>query len=185
MSKDINPNTIIRWITAIFILAVLILFGVFSIYAIHFYREPNPTDSRAAWGQFGDFIGGTSNPILALLTLTGLLLTTLLQVKQLQNSRKELDETRAMISQSNRAQEKAASELAKQALAGSQTSDLEAVKVLLEQYRIDLTSFESQNLVASDPRWSRVRQLKNREAALLNYIDLVYNRILPNHTKED
>ena len=180
MSEDLKPDTIIRWITAIFITAVLILLAVFLYSARIFSKTAPPQDLRAAFGQFGDFVGGTTNPILALLTLTGLLLTILLQVKQLQNSKHELEETRALVVQSNHAREYAASELAKQALASRQTSDLEAVKLLLVQYRSDLKQLESKDLVASDPRRQRIDQLRHRETSLLIYIDSVYDRILPN-----
>ena len=35
--------------------------------------------TKAAWGQLGDFLGGTLNPLISALTLIGLLFTVLLQ----------------------------------------------------------------------------------------------------------
>ena len=32
-------------------------------------------DAKAAWGQFGDFVGGTLNPLVSLLALVGLVFT--------------------------------------------------------------------------------------------------------------
>lgn len=36
-------------------------------------------NAKAAWGQFGDFVGGTLNPMVSLLALVGLVFTILLQ----------------------------------------------------------------------------------------------------------
>ena len=40
-------------------------------------------------GKFGDFFGGVLNPILTFLTFMGLLITIILQQKELQQSRRE------------------------------------------------------------------------------------------------
>ena len=178
MSKDIEPDTIIRWIVAILVLAFLVLALVFLAYASQFSKALPAQDARAAWGQFGDFIGGTSNPILAFLTLTGLLLTLLLQVKQLQNSRQELLDSRQLVVQSNESQARAASELSRQALSSKQSSDLAGVNLLLEQYRAELSHLRLQVSFASDPRQARIKELSLREARLLSYVDAVYDRIV-------
>jgi len=66
------------------------------------------TDQRAAWGQFGDYMGGVVNPLLSLLTLLALVATVALQRQQLQISRAELKATRKELKKSARAQRKAA-----------------------------------------------------------------------------
>jgi hypothetical protein len=50
---------------------------------------------QEVWGQFGDFIGGTVNPILSFLSLLALVFTVVLQTRQLENSRTELANSRA------------------------------------------------------------------------------------------
>jgi hypothetical protein len=45
---------------------------------------------QETWGQFGDFIGGTVNPLLSFLSLLALVFTVVLQTRQLENSREEL-----------------------------------------------------------------------------------------------
>lgn len=45
---------------------------------------------RAVWGQLGDFIGGTVNPVIGLLTLVGLAVTVWLQMRQLELTRQAL-----------------------------------------------------------------------------------------------
>lgn len=57
------------------------------------YRSFFPDDvdlEHARWGEFGDFLGGTLNPLFGLLGLLALLLTVLLQSRELSNSTKEL-----------------------------------------------------------------------------------------------
>jgi len=72
------------------------------------------TDARAAWGQFGDFMGGFVNPLLTLLTLLALIATVALQWRQLQTSRAELEATRDELKKTVRAQQDAAAALREQ-----------------------------------------------------------------------
>lgn len=48
------------------------------------------SDKADAWGQFGDFIGGTLNPTFSLLALLALLATFTLQIQEFKLSTKEL-----------------------------------------------------------------------------------------------
>jgi hypothetical protein len=178
MIRTLEPETVIRWIGAILVFAIIFLVIIVLIYVSHFSESAPPEDARAAWGQFGDFVGGTSNPVLALLTLTGVLITLILQIRQLQNSKQELFESRSLLAQSNKSQEQAAMELSKQALASRQSSDLAGVNLLLVQYRAEIGHLRSQGLAASDPLQSRIADLETRERELLRYIDAVYDRIL-------
>lgn len=73
------------------------------------------------WGTFGDFFGGTLNPILSFLSLTALLFTIVLQSRQAEMSKKELElsreeltETRKELARSASAHEKAEKIQAKQ-----------------------------------------------------------------------
>jgi hypothetical protein len=56
--------------------------------------EAKAPDARAHWGTYGDYIGGTVNPILSFLSLIALFVTILLQSRELKLSRMELEETR-------------------------------------------------------------------------------------------
>lgn len=44
--------------------------------------------SPEVWGQFGDFVGGVLNPILSFITVVILIITTIYQQKQYENSEK-------------------------------------------------------------------------------------------------
>lgn len=68
------------WILISAALATLLIFGLAVAFAIA-GKEP---------GQFGDFIGGTLNPILTFLTFVGLLITIVLQQSELKDTRIEL-----------------------------------------------------------------------------------------------
>ena len=47
------------------------------------------SEAKAAWGQLGDFLGGTLNPLISALTLIGLLFTVLLQQEAMIQMQKE------------------------------------------------------------------------------------------------
>lgn len=51
-------------------------------------------EAKAEWGQYGDYLGGVLNPILAFLSFGALAITLILQTKQVQLSRTELAEAR-------------------------------------------------------------------------------------------
>ncbi|SHG95871.1 hypothetical protein SAMN04488068_1983 [Hydrocarboniphaga daqingensis] len=95
---------VLAWIVAI---AVCILIGAFWLYLTNFGPAKLSTDP-AVWGQFGDFVGGAANPVIGLLTLIALVLTIVLQSKQLDLSTQELSETKAELRRSTEAQELAA-----------------------------------------------------------------------------
>jgi Putative phage abortive infection protein len=70
----------------IIIVSIVLLLGVGSFIA---YGARNPEKFKAL-GTWGDFVGGTLNPILTFLTVIGLLVTIHLQQRELRLTRKEL-----------------------------------------------------------------------------------------------
>ena len=72
----------------IFVVAIAALIVELYVYVRFFPGEIEADHSR--WGEFGDFLGGTLNPLFALLGLLALLLTIVLQSKELRLSTKEL-----------------------------------------------------------------------------------------------
>lgn len=78
--------------------------GIIMTYVIYvggfsFSKDP------AHWGQFGDYIGGTLNPLIGLASLTAIIYAVRLQIKQLTVSREELSATRIELEASRKAQE--------------------------------------------------------------------------------
>lgn len=83
---------LIKWLTWIFISAVAVVVAVFLFYILNFQGELTLDHER--WGTFGDFFGGTLNPILSFFALTALLLTIVLQNRELEATREEMAQSR-------------------------------------------------------------------------------------------
>ena len=73
-----------------FLVAAAVGLGVFVFAAYFLAFHDSLSSKQEVWGQFGDFVGGTLNPILSFLSLIALVFTVLVQVRQLDNSRDEL-----------------------------------------------------------------------------------------------
>jgi uncharacterized membrane protein len=87
--KHLTPDRMFWWISLIAAIATSVLAGAFFFYWLYFGgNEPskNPSD----WGPFGDFIGGVTNPIISFFALLSLLLTLVMQSKQLDATREQL-----------------------------------------------------------------------------------------------
>lgn len=63
----------------------------------------NTSDIRAAWGQLGDYFGGTLNPIFGFSSFVALLITILYQAKELNASTKELKNSATALAAQNKA----------------------------------------------------------------------------------
>lgn len=75
----------------LFIAAILAFVLVVIVYRQQFGSSLD--SEQAAWGQFGDYVGGILNPAFALLALFALFYTIILQVRELDETRKELQRT--------------------------------------------------------------------------------------------
>lgn len=64
--------------------ATVLILSVFSIYRFHFAGPV--IYSNDAWGTFGDYIGGTLNPLLSFLALIAIVKTMNIQKQELQKS---------------------------------------------------------------------------------------------------
>lgn len=67
------------FIFALTLLAYFLRFGPILGWFFEAEKAESVAAAQAAWGQFGDFIGGSLNPFLSALTLVGLVFTILLQ----------------------------------------------------------------------------------------------------------
>lgn len=92
---------------------ILISFGLFAFFCIvsvfgyygYIFQNFKIDASTEHFGQFGDFIGGTLNPILAFLSFMALLYTIRIQTDELKLSREELEATREELKGSRIAQQ--------------------------------------------------------------------------------
>jgi len=86
--SELDSNKLLSWIAWIFSFAVGAMALVFWLYFSNFHGEFSP--KHEVWGAFGDFVGGTLNTILSFLALIALLLTIILQNRELEATREEL-----------------------------------------------------------------------------------------------
>ncbi|MCT7537266.1 putative phage abortive infection protein [Aliarcobacter butzleri] len=92
---------------------ILISFGLFALFCIvsvfvyykYIFFDFKIDSNVEHFGQFGDFIGGTLNPILAFLSFMALLYTIKIQTDELKLSREELKATREELKGSRIAQQ--------------------------------------------------------------------------------
>lgn len=92
---------------------ILISFGLFALFCIvsvfgyygYIFSNFKIDSNVEHFGQFGDFIGGTLNPILAFLSFMALLYTIKIQMDELKLSREELEATREELKGSRIAQQ--------------------------------------------------------------------------------
>jgi hypothetical protein len=90
MNTDSHPeprDKTITWTEYVVITGVLASALVVILYLCVFagHLSPDP----AAWGQFGDYFGGTLNPILGVLGLFGLYYTIQLQIKAIKDTQQQ------------------------------------------------------------------------------------------------
>lgn len=98
-----KANKVKQTLTLILTFALIVSLLVISFYFWQF--KGAISQSQEVWGQFGDFVGGSLNPILSLMGLIALLLTIVLQNEELQASREELTESRKQLKRTAAANE--------------------------------------------------------------------------------
>jgi hypothetical protein len=96
---DKSAKLYIKWAPR---LALTFVIVALSFYVIPRAEFPITTDPNY-WGTFGDFLGGTLNPLFGVLTLLGLMLTVWLQMETLDVQRKELKTSNEELAKSTEA----------------------------------------------------------------------------------
>jgi uncharacterized membrane protein len=95
------------------IIALAAIVLTFGLYFFNFHGAMS--DTPGDWGTFGDFVGGVLNPIFGFLSFTAVLITIILQNKEMNLTRQELELTRKEMERSASTQERAESALRLQA----------------------------------------------------------------------
>ena len=105
MDKGNKPNRLL-WVLGGIAVAAFIF--VLERYINNFKTFPIANDS-ATWGTFGDYLGGTLNPIISFLALIGLLYTIHQQAQEMKATREELkqaaEQQRQQVEQQSRQSE--------------------------------------------------------------------------------
>ena len=86
MDKGNKPNRLLWILGGAAVAAFLIILGLYIAY----FKNLSVTNDSATWGTFGDYLGGTLNPIISFLALIGLLYTIHQQAQEMQATREEL-----------------------------------------------------------------------------------------------
>ncbi len=86
-----KSSTVIRSLLIILGLSLLAMSIVLLVYWGQFGGELS--NRQETWGVFGDFVGGSLNPIFSLAGLVALLITIALQSQELEATRKELQKS--------------------------------------------------------------------------------------------
>lgn len=180
---SMSSDDLLRWISWVIVFAVGVLSAVFGGYVLFFGRNGVSNDP-AVWGQFGDFVGGTANPILSFLTLIALTLTIILQSRQLsissrelELSRNELELTRDELRRSAQAQELSEKALRAQADAADRSARLSGINFLLEHCRAEIQEMKKVTYMANDPRLARMSYLQKNERVLLTMLDAFFGEL--------
>jgi fumarate reductase subunit C len=180
---DMSSNDLLRWVSWVIVFAAGVLATVFGGYLI-FFGKKGVSDDPAVWGQFGDFVGGTANPVLSFLTLITLALTIILQSRQLsissrelELSRNELELTRDELRRSAQAQELSEKALRAQAEAADRSARLSGINFLLGHCKSELRDMKGIAYMSNDPRLVRMNELFEKERVLLAMLDAMFDEL--------
>lgn len=83
-----NLSGIPSWLKSLVLFTIIVAVLAIGAYGVKFYG-PLSTEQET-WGQFGDFVGGTMNPLFAFSGLMALLYTIVLQSRELKHSAEQL-----------------------------------------------------------------------------------------------
>jgi hypothetical protein len=187
MLANLNYAGLRKWTKRLFLFACIVLVVVLGAYILNFSPIFSVSDDPQAWGHFGDYVGGITNPILAFLSFAALLLTILLQARQLELSSKQLEHSAKALEQSldglnksAQAQERSQRELAHQAAAVTSSARLASINLLLSTYREELSQMRRKSYVASDSAAiERMAYLDRRESELVDTLEALYAQLFP------
>lgn len=105
MEKGNKPNRLLWILGGAAVAAFLIILGLYIAY----FKNLSVTNDSATWRTFGDYLGGTLNPIISFLALIGLLYTIHQQAQEMQATREELkqaaEQQRQQVEQQSRQSE--------------------------------------------------------------------------------
>lgn len=105
MEKGNKPNRLLWILGGSAVAAFLIVLGLYIAY----FKNLSIANDSATWGTFGDYLGGTLNPIISFLALIGLLYTIHQQAQEMQATREELkqaaEQQRQQVEQQSRQSE--------------------------------------------------------------------------------
>lgn len=140
MASEEKNSSKLNFLNWILVIAIGLFLGLLVIYYLKIFDLD--TTKKADWGTFGDFFGGTLNPIFALFSLFAIIYTIKIQTKELELSREELEATRKELEGSRIAQQEQSESLKLQNEATKLQMFENTFFKLLEQHNIYLNLFK-------------------------------------------
>lgn len=106
-----SREDLLRALSKMLAIAVALLIAAWLAYLVRFSSILEPIrgslfgpetherlmDAKAAWGQLGDFIGGTLNPIVSLFALVGLVFTIMLQHEAMKRAQADAEASQSAL----------------------------------------------------------------------------------------
>lgn len=187
MSKDLattlealDAKKLLKILAYIVAISVAVTVTTFCAYFMQF--GGSFSRDRAVWGQFGEFIGGSLSPLLSLFALLALVLTLVLQSRQLEytreeleNSRKELSATLEQLERSADAQAKTASALVAQAESAAVSARLSALSAALKVTSEVVSQMQGRALPQGFDYSAHVRRKEHLAREILSITEVLCN----------
>ncbi|MEI6336190.1 MAG: putative phage abortive infection protein [Methylococcaceae bacterium] len=179
--ETITPTKLAEYFLWMIVIVFLFIAGIFGRYVTHFNGDLS-TD-QAKWGTFGDYIGGTLNPILSFISLIALLTTIVLQSKEFELTRDELKRNASAQEETKKILDKQSETLARQQFESTFFSMLDQHNKLLESLNVTYANNRSEtklNYIMSSVFNSHTLDLSAAKMALElnNHICGHYFRVL-------
>lgn len=130
-----SPNNLESQVERSTKFAIFIVCSAVAAYPLYFwvYRAGAVSDDPAVWGQFGDYVGGLLNPLIALLAFYWLTRSVLIQRQELQDTKQALKDSATAQLKQERNSASAARISALSTMLSSVNADVEAARSTLRQ----------------------------------------------------
>ncbi len=178
--EQLTSDRLLHWLAWLMAFGGGLVVAVYLIYFLHFAGDVS--NKTEVWAQFGDFVGGTAGPILSFFALIALLLTIVLQNKQLtlssrelELSRAELAETRKELSRSAEAQEQSLRYQIRQAKAQEIEARISAIDRLLNQAESTIQGISS--WASGSPEESRRKSADATKKEMIQELKRLYAKL--------
>lgn len=153
MKPSSQKNELIPLLILLVVITAVAVVAVVATYTFTF--RGSLSHEQALWGQFGDYLGGTLNPIFGFISVIALILTLAMQTKQLDLSkeelsltRKELELTRSEMQRTANAQQETADALKQQVELTVISARINAIASALNSIQ---NALDHSRLIGKDP----------------------------------
>lgn len=176
LREKITSDLLLKVLGLIFISAIIALIAAFTAYFINFDREMS--SDQFVWGAFGDYVGGTLGPILSFLALMALILTIVLQNKQIEISQNSLRDAKEQLKRSEEFQEASLLALQEQINNAKITAKLTAINHMIANINEELLTIPTYRGPGSENE-SRFITLTQKKESLIQQLESIQKNFRP------